>query len=204
MHQPAPTDRRNDCKPPCEGRTASAASRTHDNNLVTPVGARHARRLEGRARRHPRSVGHSRVCRMSVNAAMGEPHLVGACSCCSTAGDGELLSCDDCERDLAGLRPAIDLMVVDTCRFFRSSRTTWRTMTRHPRHASETSRRRSPGCPDPSACWRAAKRVSAATVGAVTSRNSSRPRQRCVMMPKTSIEWCNGQRNIAIARVSQA
>jgi hypothetical protein len=55
---------------------------------------------------------------MKSMMGLGEPHLVGACPCCGNAGDDDVPSCDDCERDLASLRPAIDLMVVDTCRFF--------------------------------------------------------------------------------------
>jgi hypothetical protein len=55
----------------------------------------------------------------------GEPHLVRSCPCCGNDGDKSFPSCDDCTRDLSSLRPAIDLMVVDTCRFFPFVKDYW-------------------------------------------------------------------------------
>jgi hypothetical protein len=48
----------------------------------------------------------------------GEGHLKGTCPCCHTVALDRVPSCGDCDAELAGLRPAIDLLGVDTFRFF--------------------------------------------------------------------------------------
>ncbi len=65
-----------------------------------------------------------RLCR-SLNAlpdactcGQGSSHLGGSCPCCRTARAERLPECDDCERLLAQLTPAIDALIVDTMRFF--------------------------------------------------------------------------------------
>ena len=48
----------------------------------------------------------------------GEGHLKGTCPCCHTVALERVPSCGDCDAQLAGLRPAIDVLGVDTFRFF--------------------------------------------------------------------------------------
>ena len=48
----------------------------------------------------------------------GESHLKGTCPCCHAAAIERVPSCNDCDAQLASLRPAIDLLGVDTFRFF--------------------------------------------------------------------------------------
>ena len=48
----------------------------------------------------------------------GEGHLKGVCPCCHTVAVERVPICNDCDAQLAHLRPAIDMLDVDTCRFF--------------------------------------------------------------------------------------
>ena len=48
----------------------------------------------------------------------GASHLSGSCSCCQTAHPDRVPDCPDCDNLLAQLRPAIDVLTVDTWRFF--------------------------------------------------------------------------------------
>jgi hypothetical protein len=48
----------------------------------------------------------------------GEAHLKGTCPCCHSVATLRVPSCDDCDAQLAHLRPQIDLLGVDTWRFF--------------------------------------------------------------------------------------
>ena len=54
----------------------------------------------------------------SCQCGNGEGHLNGTCPCCHTVTRERVPSCGDCEAQLARLRPAIDLLGVDTFRFF--------------------------------------------------------------------------------------
>ena len=48
----------------------------------------------------------------------GEGHLKGTCPCCHAAAIERVPSCHDCDAQLARLRPSIDVLGVDTFRFF--------------------------------------------------------------------------------------
>lgn len=48
----------------------------------------------------------------------GTPHLKGSCPCCGSTVTVRVPSCDDCDAQLAALRPAMDLLTADTFRFF--------------------------------------------------------------------------------------
>ena len=48
----------------------------------------------------------------------GEGHLKGTCPCCHAAAIERVPSCHDCDALLARLRPSIDVLGVDTFRFF--------------------------------------------------------------------------------------
>ena len=48
----------------------------------------------------------------------GEGHLKGTCRCCRPAAIDRVPSCDDCDAQLMRLRPSIDVLGVDTFRFF--------------------------------------------------------------------------------------
>lgn len=45
-------------------------------------------------------------------------HLQGSCPCCGTITTARVPNCDDCERQLAALRPALDQLAADAYRFF--------------------------------------------------------------------------------------
>ena len=47
----------------------------------------------------------------------GEAHLRGQCPCCHRVTHDRVPDCEDCDAQLARLRPAIDLLTVDTLRF---------------------------------------------------------------------------------------
>ena len=68
--------------------------------------------------------GIRRLCR-SLNAlpdscacGHGSSHLRGSCSCCSSVHDDTVPYCDDCDELLVLLGQALDVLVVDTMRFF--------------------------------------------------------------------------------------
>ncbi len=48
----------------------------------------------------------------------GTSHLQGRCPCCHTAVTDRVPSCGDCDAQLARLRPAMDMLTVDSFRFF--------------------------------------------------------------------------------------
>ena len=48
----------------------------------------------------------------------GRAHLNGSCVCCQTAQPGSPRGCDNCDAALAGLRPVIDSLAIDTYLFF--------------------------------------------------------------------------------------
>ena len=48
----------------------------------------------------------------------GTDHLKGRCPCCHTVTTERVPDCGDCDEQLARLRPAIDVLTVDTFRFF--------------------------------------------------------------------------------------
>lgn len=48
----------------------------------------------------------------------GAAHLQGTCPCCGTTATTRVPACADCEELLARLRTPIDLLMVDTLRFF--------------------------------------------------------------------------------------
>ena len=48
----------------------------------------------------------------------GQSHLRGSCACCQTERKDRVLVCEDCDRLLAGLRPQMTTLTVDTWRFF--------------------------------------------------------------------------------------
>jgi hypothetical protein len=48
----------------------------------------------------------------------GQAHLQGRCPCCHRVTHDRIPDCEDCDAQLARLRPAIDLLAVDTMRFF--------------------------------------------------------------------------------------
>ena len=48
----------------------------------------------------------------------GEHHLSGTCPCCHNVATEWVPDCADCNTQLAKLRPAIDLLMIDTRRFF--------------------------------------------------------------------------------------
>ena len=48
----------------------------------------------------------------------GEGHLSGTCPCCGNKATVRVPNCEDCETQLAHLRSTIDLLGVDTFRFF--------------------------------------------------------------------------------------
>ena len=48
----------------------------------------------------------------------GAGHLKGTCPCCHTVTTERVPDCGDCDEQLARLRPAIDVLTVDTFRFF--------------------------------------------------------------------------------------
>ena len=45
-------------------------------------------------------------------------HLQGNCRCCGTTTTVRVPNCEDCEKELASLRPAMDSLAVDTFRVF--------------------------------------------------------------------------------------
>lgn len=45
-------------------------------------------------------------------------HQQGSCPCCGSTAVVRVPACDDCEAQLANLRPAMDVLTVDTLRFF--------------------------------------------------------------------------------------
>ena len=50
--------------------------------------------------------------------ANGSSHLQGRCPCCHSVATTRVPDCRDCDAQLASLRPAIDVLTVDSCRFF--------------------------------------------------------------------------------------
>ena len=48
----------------------------------------------------------------------GAAHLEGTCPCCGSTAGERVPSCEDCDEQLARLRPAMDALTVDTFRFF--------------------------------------------------------------------------------------
>ena len=52
----------------------------------------------------------------------GSAHLGGSCSCCQGTHLHRIPDCEDCDRLVAGLRPSLDTLTVDTCRFFPAFR----------------------------------------------------------------------------------
>jgi len=54
------------------------------------------------------------VCRCGHGAA----HLQGTCPCCGSTTRERVPACDDCDKQLARLRPAMDVLTVDIFRFF--------------------------------------------------------------------------------------
>lgn len=47
----------------------------------------------------------------------GKAHLQGRCPCCHRVTHDRVPDCEDCDAQLTRLRPAIDLLTVDTLRF---------------------------------------------------------------------------------------
>ncbi len=54
----------------------------------------------------------------SCTCGHGSSHLSGSCACCAATHANRIPACDDCERLLMDLRPEIDVLSVDTMRFF--------------------------------------------------------------------------------------
>jgi hypothetical protein len=50
----------------------------------------------------------------------GQAHLIGLCACCRSAHEGKPPPCEDCDRLLATLTPAVNKLTVDTWQFFPS------------------------------------------------------------------------------------
>ena len=54
--------------------------------------------------------------------ANGRDHLQGRCPCCHSVATNRVPACEDCDAQLASLRPAIDALAVDSQRFFPALR----------------------------------------------------------------------------------
>lgn len=54
----------------------------------------------------------------ACTCGQGSSHLSGTCACCHAPRNDVVPGCPDCDRLLTQLRPAIDMLTVDTMRFF--------------------------------------------------------------------------------------
>jgi hypothetical protein len=67
----------------------------------------------------------------------GPAHVVTGCPCCEHTSTQFVAACGDCDEQIARLRPALDLMTVDTIRFFPFVK---EFLTRHDADAAERLR----------------------------------------------------------------